>query len=736
MTQQTTLDPAGLEPPPAPKKRTERGMMSSSFRILRVRGISIGAHWSWLFVFGLITYSLAAELFPRTYPELTHTSYLLMGVTAASIFFASIVLHELGHAFRALKEGMKVGDITLWLFGGVARFEGMFPSAGAEFRVAIAGPVVSLLLAIAFGAVAWIGGLLDMPGQIRGVAEYLARINGAVLAFNLVPALPLDGGRVLRSWLWKKQRSFTAATMSAAKAGKAFAYLLVTIGIMGFFTEAVTGGVWMVFLGFFILQAAEAEVQYALVSRAFQPYRVKDLMTPNPVVVSPDTSVTELLDIAGARRFSTYPVCEGTALQGIVSVRAVNGMSMEDRNSKLVAEFMRPLDEVPVVSSETPMMEALVALRQFQELGRAVVVDRGEVVGVLAMSDVAKSLQLDQARGHETEGGVRRTGATVWVIVAVLMAMAAAAFYKPPLAVISPAPAINIGDDISIKGIDAQELSGEYLLLAVRLDQPNLLGVLLAMVSPSSDVIPLSSVTPDGVSNGDYVRQQESLFAESQMLAAAAAAEAVGMQVDLSGDGVRVVGVLPGSPAAKALKEDDVVVAADGETVSLATDLRRIISGRPPGTAFDLTVERAGVDRQVQVKSAQLDPQSQTPPGIGILIETRNLDVNLPFEIEFKERNVGGPSAGLAYSLAIADMLDSRDYAKNRTIAASGTVSVDGTVGPVGGLAQKSQAAQQAGADILLVPQEEVSSIPAGDLPLNGVETVEDAIAALRPATA
>lgn len=648
-------------------------MMSSSFRILKVRGISIGAHWSWLLVFGLVTWSLSTELFPRTYPDLGRQSYLLMGVVAASIFFLSIILHELGHAFRALREGMKVGDITLWLFGGVARFEGMFPSAGAEFRVAIAGPLVSLVLAVAFAGAAWLGGLAGLPGQLRGVAEYLAKINGAVLAFNLVPALPLDGGRILRSWLWRRQRDLTAATFSAARAGKAFAFLLMTMGILGLFTHAVDGGVWMVFLGFFILQAAQAEVNHALIITAFEPYRVKDLM------------VTETTG--------------GPAPEGSV-----------------------------VVASDSPMVDVLAALRS--DSGPVVVTEQGNVVGSLSALDVARTLEAAGRRDGVRPAGVRGSGWGVWVVVALLMALAAAAFYRPPLAVISPAPAIDIGSDISIKGAGAGKLSGKYLLLAVRIDQTNLLGTALAMISPSSDVIPFSSVVPPGVSGGDYTRQQKNLFTESQMMAAAAAAQSVGMKVDLNGSGVRVVGVLPGSPAGKVLKVGDVIVAVDSAPVKLATELGAAISGRPAGTGFALTVERGGRQVQVPIRSATLERQS--PPGIGILIETRDFKVNLPFEITFRERDVGGPSAGLAYSLAIADLLDNTDIAGNRTIAASGTVAVDGEVGPVGGLGQKTKAAKDAGADILLVPQQEAGSITAGRLPLRGVATVREALSALQ----
>ncbi|MGQ0680662.1 MAG: site-2 protease family protein [Actinomycetota bacterium] len=725
----TSVEPTGTRRAQQ-RRASSDGIMSSSFRILRVRGISIGAHWSWLFVFGLVSWSLASELFPTTYPELSDGSYLAMGIAASVLFFGSIVLHELGHAFRALREGMKVGDITLWLFGGVARFEGMFPTPGAEFRVAIAGPVVSLILAILFALGAWAGALADAPGQIRGVLEYLARINAAVLAFNLVPALPLDGGRVLRSWLWKRQNSFTAATVSAARAGKGFAYLLMTIGVLGFFTQAVTGGIWMVFLSFFILQAAEAEVQYALVSRTFQRFRVRDLMTPDPVTVTPDTSVEQFLDIARARGFSTYPVAEQGELRGLASVREVGKMTGEDRLSRPIGQVMMARDQVPVLDPGAPVMDALSSLRAGP--GRAVVLDNSLVVGILSVSDIAKTLELEQARGAATEPAVRQAGVLVWVVVFLLMALAAAAFYRPPLAVISPAPAIDISGDISIEGIETQPINGKYLLLAVRIDQPNLLGTLIAMVSPGNEVIPISSVMPEGLSTSQYMREQIDLFEESRLLAAAAAAEAAGMEVTISGSGVEVVGVLPGSPAREVLEEGDVIVSVDGAQVQLATDLRQMVSTRPPGTSFTFEVERDASRREVQIRSARLGPRGQSPPGVGVFIETRDFEVDLPFQIEFEERDVGGPSAGLAYALAIADLLDQADYAAGRTIAASGTVSVDGSVGPVGGLEQKAAAAGDKDADLLLVPQEEIASMRGNGVPQRGVGSVREAASVLQ----
>lgn len=706
------------------------GLFSPTFRFLRVRGISIGAHWSWLFVFALVVWSLSAQLFPRTVPGLDERSYLAMGVASGVIFFVSILLHELGHAFRALKEGMEVGEITLWLFGGVARFEGMFPSAGAEFRIAIAGPVVSLLLSLGFALAAYVGGVLDLPEEVVAVSDYLARINGIVLAFNMVPALPLDGGRVLRSWLWHRQRSFSAATISAAKAGKAFAYVLMAFGFLGFFTRAVTGGIWFILLGFFLLQAAQAEANYVLIRQAFHAFRVRDLMTENPVLASPDLSVADFLErFINLRGHSTYPVSDNGRLLGLISLRLAGAIPPKQRDRTLVKDVMLPRDKVIVLGPNTPMMDALSSL--LGGPGRAVVLDQDRIVGILSASDVAKTLEFEQARGVVAERGVPAAGPGVWIVVTLAIALAASAFYRPPLAVLSPSTAIDISGDISIEGLPVDRATGKYLLLGVRVDRPTALVTLYAVLHPDRDVIPLSAVAPEGVSDQEFVRRQRNLFVESQMLAAAAAARTAGLDVTLEGTGARVLGVLPGSPAAGQLRTGDVITAVEGTRVNLAPEVGSLITARPSGTRFELTVQRGERELQVDIRSALLDPQATGRPGIGVVIETRDFNVDLPFEISFRERDVGGPSAGLAYALAIADMLDPADIGEGRTVGASGTVQVDGEVGPVGGLDQKAEAAEAAGADILLVPAEEIGAVGSTDLRLRGVENLEEAISAL-----
>jgi Zn-dependent protease len=193
--------------------------MTSTLRLGRVAGIDIGAHWSWLLVFGLIVWSLAAGVFPSTNPGLSDATYVAMAAAAALLFFASIVLHELGHALQARRDGIAIEGITLWVFGGVAHLRSEPPSARAELRMAAAGPAVSL----AIGAICVLVAIaLPVPAVVDGVAFWLGQMNLYLAVFNLLPAFPLDGGRVLRALLWARRRDFMSATRTAVAWGRGF----------------------------------------------------------------------------------------------------------------------------------------------------------------------------------------------------------------------------------------------------------------------------------------------------------------------------------------------------------------------------------------------------------------------------------------------------------------------------------------------------------------------------------
>jgi Zn-dependent protease len=222
----------------------------------RIAGIRIGVNWSWLVIFGLITWSLESTVFPDQDPHLTKTTYVVMGLVAAFLFIASLLLHELGHALVARREGIEIDGITLWLFGGVTRFKGTFGSPGSEFRIAIAGPLVSLALG---GLSVGVALLVRDPVPVQGVAAWLGYSNLLLFVFNMLPASPLDGGRVLHALVWRTKHDYGRATRVATGSGRALGYLLIAGGVALLFTRDTSGGIWLALVGWFLVQAATAE---------------------------------------------------------------------------------------------------------------------------------------------------------------------------------------------------------------------------------------------------------------------------------------------------------------------------------------------------------------------------------------------------------------------------------------------------------------------------------------------
>jgi PDZ domain-containing secreted protein/Zn-dependent protease/CBS domain-containing protein len=703
--------------------------MESTFTITRIRGIPIGVNWSWLFVFALVVWSLTTRLFPQTYPGLSGTGYVVMGVLAAVLFFASILLHELGHAFQALKEGMRIQGITLWLLGGVAKFTGTFPSPGAEFRIAIAGPVVSVAIAVAFWLLTLAGNAVGLPDAVIGVTDYLARINAIVFAFNLVPALPLDGGRVLRSWLWRRVGNFQAATALAARAGTAFGFLLIAIGLIDFFT-GIGGaeGLWLVFLGWFLLQAAQGESQAAALQEALRGLRVSDIMTPDPVTVAPGTPLDRFLEgIVHGRGHTTYPVVDDGGVQGLVSLRQAAGVPVEQRSSRTVAQEMSPRDRMTVVRADQNLDEIFDAFTQ--DSRRAVVVDDGRVVGILSPADIMGAVELQRARRPQPSvSGRRSAGVLVWVVVGILMLAAAAYLFTPPLVALRPGTTLDVSEDFSITGVPTDPIEGRYLLTSIQLQQPNGLLAIYLAVTNQAELTPLSSIIPEGVDQQEYLEEQQAIFRQSQTLAAAAAAEAAGLPVTVGGEGVRVVEIVPSSPAADVLEAGDIITAIDGRPVRIASDLQETLTSKPAGTNFGLTIERGGDELTAELESRRLEQLPEGGVGIGVVITTVDFQVDLPFDIEFRDRNVGGPSAGLAYALAITDMLDQDDFSSGQTIGATGTIDVDGEVGPVGGVEEKAVALVDAGADLFLVPEQQIDEVTTEEIEVLGVSSLEEAL--------
>jgi len=366
--------------------------VNPSFQIGRIFGIPFGINWSWLIVVALIVWSLGSGVFPAQNPGLSRSTYYGMAVVAAVAFFASLLLHELGHAIVAQREGMEIEGITLWLFGGVARFRGMFPSAGAEFRIAVAGPLVTLVIGGFFVALA---ALTHLPNAVDGVAAWLGYINLFLLVFNLLPALPLDGGRILRSIRWKAKGDYSWATQVAGAAGRTFGFLLIGGGVVLLIFQGTFTGAWLAFIGWFLLQASAAELRYLAVQDALDGLRVRNLMTREPVTVSPDLTLGDVMDeIARSQQHSTYPVVDGSgAPVGLLPFWAFTAVPREEWDRVRVGDAMIGLDQVPTVTEEETALEALAKL-QASELRRALVVDDGHLGGILSISDVAHAIEI------------------------------------------------------------------------------------------------------------------------------------------------------------------------------------------------------------------------------------------------------------------------------------------------------------------------------------------------------
>jgi PDZ domain-containing secreted protein/Zn-dependent protease len=688
----------------------------SRFVVVRVRGIPIGVSWSWLVVAGFLTWWLTSQLFPQRYPGLGTGTYVAMASASALMFFVSIVLHELGHAFRALKEGMKIEGITLWLFGGVARFLGMFPSAGAELRIAVAGPLVSVALALLFWALASVSHPLGLPVPLRGGLEYLAAINVLVVVFNLVPALPLDGGRILRSLIWKRRGDFPSATRTAAVLGQAFGFILGAYGIYAISHRQMATGVWVALVGVFIVNAARAEGSYGVVDGVVGRTRVADLMTPDPLVVSPGTTIDDLLRRAAAQPspLPAYPVADEGRLVGLISLHRADAVPAGERAGRTVAEAMTPRERVAILSPDTPMRQALGAIQASDE--PAVVTEGGRIAGLVSVLDVARVLQAHlgrkdarlRPRNRKLVGGVG--GLAALVVLGVV--------WHPPVYILSPGPATDVSHDMTITGVPVRTPSA-YLLTTVRADQHTALVDIVELFRPHRAMI-----TTADVGSIDF---QDQMFEESRVLAAAAAARSRGIAVTLTGAGVQVVGITAGSPARGSLKPGDLITAIDGTPVPTEFDLQDAVRSKPAGTRFGLTVERNGKHLAVTTRSGE----GSEGPVLGIVPVTAKMDVAAPFKITFVHRDIGGPSAGLAYALAIADALSPASPTRSRVVAATGTIDRTGTVGNVGGVELKGVGASRQGANLFIVPADEAAAARGTVSDVKGVASLSDALTLL-----
>ena len=303
-----------------------------------------------------------------------------------------------------------------------------------------------------------------------------------------------------------------------------------------------------------------------------------------------------------------------------------------------------------------------------------------------------------------------------------------------PIYVISPGDALSVAERVDLAHPE-DEPSGRLLLTTVRLGRPSAVGALVAWLDDDRAVIPRQRVVPEGVDDAEYFRAQRRLFAESTRLAAAVGLWAAGFEVTISGDGARVAAVLPGSPADGVLRAGDVIVAADGARVGVASDLVSATSRASAGDVTTLTVRRGEQEVTVRIELEQVSDLGR--PGLGVAVSTVGHRISLPFDVDVDQGRIGGPSAGLMVALTVYELADDGDLTRGRVIAGTGTIDASGTVGPVGGVAQKVAAAIDEGAEVFLAPAAEVAAArraAGGEIPVEAVGTFDQAVALLEAA--
>lgn len=372
--------------------------MRDAWQVGSLFGIPLRIHVSWLLVFGLVSWSLAAGYFPAQLPDLPVWSYWTKAIITAAMFFASLILHELGHSLVARWHGVGIASITLFVLGGVSEMRDEPRTPRQEFEIAAIGPAISLALA---GVFAVVGSLTRGDGAPTGttvVLFYLASVNLLLAIFNLLPAFPLDGGRVLRAALWHFKGDLVDATRTAARVSSLLALGLIGFGLLQLFAGRF-GGVWPALIGWFIRQAAASAATQVSLRQALANLRVRDVMTQDPETVTAQEPVTQLIEDYFARHtYGGYPVERNGEVIGIVTLHDLRKVRPEDRFRTTVEQIMSPLTPDLVVAPDTPVFQALTRMLS-TNVGRLLVLEPGRRAGLVTSRGILHLAQVKTSFG-------------------------------------------------------------------------------------------------------------------------------------------------------------------------------------------------------------------------------------------------------------------------------------------------------------------------------------------------
>jgi Zn-dependent protease/CBS domain-containing protein len=359
--------------------------MKSSITIGKILGIPLWIHYSWFLILFLVIISLANGYFPSEYPNWEVTTYWITGVITTLLFFVSVLLHELGHSVIAHTQGMSVRNITLFIFGGVAQIGSEPESPGAEFKIAIAGPLTSIILAGIFTLIGKIFGYLP---TISAVALYLSRINLILAVFNTIPGYPLDGGRILRAFFWKVSGSYLSSTTWASYIGQGIAVLFLAFGIYQMFTGSILNGLWLVFIGWFMINAANEGHKQVMVRETLINITAEQLMTTDCPMVSGETSIADLIDnyvIENGNR--CFFILNNGHIEGMLTLHNIKKVKQANWSTTQINAIMIPVD---ALITAPPDENAWTLLRRMDEgdVNQIPVIASGQMIGLVTRKNL------------------------------------------------------------------------------------------------------------------------------------------------------------------------------------------------------------------------------------------------------------------------------------------------------------------------------------------------------------
>lgn len=360
-----------------------------SWKIATIMGIPIRVHFSWLIIFGLITWSLSTFYFPKVAPELPRLSYWMGSILASLLLFASVAFHEISHSIVARRYRLTILSITLFIFGGVASMKGEPPHPKAEFRIAVAGPLSSLILAVGFYLIY----SLSSDQIMRALFIYLSRLNLVLGLFNLIPGFPMDGGRVVRAFLWQRSKDFFYATRRASILGQRIAIFFIMFGIFSLFT-GFTGGLWIMLIGWFLHTAAQTSYQQASLEETLKGVKVRNIMVRDVVTLSPDMTVDRAVnDFFLKYGYGGFPVVREGRLLGFFTLKEVKNVPRDRWQEVKVSEVFLPHNVRWEVSVDDDALKALEIMIS-EDTGRLVVLRDGMIEGLITRNGIARYVQI------------------------------------------------------------------------------------------------------------------------------------------------------------------------------------------------------------------------------------------------------------------------------------------------------------------------------------------------------